>query len=227
MSGREKEKLIIWDFNGTILDDMQLCRACVNELLRKYGLRELATDEEYHRVFRFPIEDYYAAAGFDFSKVPYRVLADEWVAKYEAGAPYLRAVSGVRETLEKLRTLGCRQIVLSSSERNMLLRDLARLGLTEYFDTVLGLDNVYAGGKTQMALEWAGGPLRNAVLIGDTTHDFDTARALQARCVLFTGGHNSRAALEACGVPVVDSLCEIPGELEKMNFLDNASNRGN
>ncbi len=61
----EKVKQLIWDWNGTLLDDVRMCVNVMNVLLDKYALPEL-TCEKYKQVFDFPVKDYYANLGFDF-----------------------------------------------------------------------------------------------------------------------------------------------------------------
>ena len=81
---------VIWDFNGTLLDDAGAGLACVEELLRRRGLPPLGSLARYREVFRFPIRDYYTDIGFDFSREPYEALADEWALLYDelaAAAP--------------------------------------------------------------------------------------------------------------------------------------------
>ena len=73
---------VIWDFNGTILDDVDTGIEAVDVLLAKYGLPELKTRERYYEVFGFPIIDYYRRIGFDFEKTDYSILANEWVEIY-------------------------------------------------------------------------------------------------------------------------------------------------
>ena len=84
---------VIWDFNGTLLDDAGAGLACVEELLRRRGLPPLGSLARYREVFRFPIRDYYTDIGFDFSREPYEALADEWALLYDelAAAAPLRA----------------------------------------------------------------------------------------------------------------------------------------
>ena len=205
-----KHDLVIWDFNGTITDDLQLGIDSVNLLLSRRNLPTIDSVERYHELFRFPVKDYYAAAGFDFDIYPYEELAVEWVAEYNKGAPYLKAHDGVADTIDALNAAGVRQIVLSSSDITMLRSQLSNLGLLDRFDTVLGLDNIYAGGKIELAKKWGEGKdFSRAIMIGDTTHDYETARALSADCVLFSGGSEPRAKLLKCGVPVIDKMPDV------------------
>ena len=92
---------VIWDFNGTILDDLRVSIDAADELLTNHGLKPMLTVEKYHEVFGFPIIDYYKRIGFDFSKVPYSVLAHEWVAIYLRRVKDAKIRAGVKEAIEK------------------------------------------------------------------------------------------------------------------------------
>ncbi len=91
----------------------------------------------------------------------------------------------------------------------MLHRELAYLGIENAFDRILGSDNIYAAGKVEMAKRYLGQYGKKAVLIGDTPHDADTAHAIGADCILYTGGHASVHSLKGTGFPTVDHLTEI------------------
>ena len=205
---------VIWDFNGTIADDVSLGIRCVNRMLAARGLPILADEAAYRRVFCFPVRDYYAKIGFDFERESYETLAAEWIGLYTAGENTLRLYDGFTEVHDYLRRRGIRQILLTSSESVMLRRQLDILGITDCFDAVYSMDNFYAGGKIAMAKRCLGEAAEGAVVIGDTTHDFETARAIGADCILFTGGHGEESALRACGCPLTDSLRHIPRMLD-------------
>ncbi|MCR5299274.1 MAG: HAD family hydrolase, partial [Erysipelotrichaceae bacterium] len=59
-------KTFIFDFNGTVLDDIDHSLDCINTLLTKYRIREPLSLDEYRHIFTFPVIDYYRKAGFDF-----------------------------------------------------------------------------------------------------------------------------------------------------------------
>lgn len=73
---------VVWDFNGTVLDDVEAGIRAVNDLLVARGLPCIADADAYRRVFRFPIKSYYEALGFDFKKETYEALAPQWVERY-------------------------------------------------------------------------------------------------------------------------------------------------
>ncbi len=201
---------VIWDFNGTVLSDMQAGIVAVNEMLAARGLPVIADLESYRRVFRFPIEQYYRDLGFDFSKEDYKtLLAPLWVSLYNKYSKESPLFDGVRELTAALRAAGVHQSILSASEKGMMEAQLRERDALLWFDEVWGNDSIHAYGKNALAAAWrkAHGEAR-AVLLGDTTHDFEVAREMGADCILIAAGHHDAARLLACGVPVVADLYE-------------------
>ena len=90
------------------------------------------------------------------------------------------------------------------------LAQVADLKIDHYFDEICGMDNIYAHGKTSLAERWRSEhPDAKTLLIGDTDHDFEVACAMGADCVLYSGGHQSRAQFASLDCPVVDSLLAV------------------
>lgn len=201
---------ILWDFNGTLLDDVGTGIVSINALLSSRGLRTLGGVEEYHEVFGFPIIDYYKRLGFDFDAEPYDKIAHEWVKLYLHHVKEAPLFEGALDVLDTIKESGVPQIILSATEKEMLEGQLSSLGIRGYFSEVLGLDNVYAHGKIDIGKEWMERTRpERALLIGDTEHDFEVARAIGAECVLVACGHRPRKALESCGTTVVGNIKEI------------------
>ena len=90
-------KTVIWDWNGTLLDDLELSLNCVNILLKERDIPTL-TMEKYKDIFTFPVIDYYRAAGFDFEKEPFEVPAKQYVRIYRDGVDSVRLFPEVTET---------------------------------------------------------------------------------------------------------------------------------
>ena len=211
-----KYKTVIWDFNGTLLSDMQKSIDAMNTVLSRRRLPLIPDLEAFRKVFGFPVEDYYARIGLDFSKEPYKVYADEWVELYSAGMFSCPLTKGATEALDALRAAGVRQLILSASERNRLIEHTKRLGIDGYFDEILGMDNVYARGKAEIAREYAKRDrdgIFPAVLIGDTDHDYLCAKDIGCDCILFCGGFMSKERLLKLGAPVYDSLTDIVSKI--------------
>ncbi len=204
----EEYDAILWDFNGTLFDDVDACIASVNSLLAARGLPTVSDREEYHGVFGFPVIDYYKRLGFDLEHEDFDSIARVWVAEYDRHSASSELCRGAIGMLERFRTAGLRQYVISATEVGMLRRQLTELGLLHFFDAIHGLDNCHAGSKLGTALEWRRAhPDDRALFIGDTTHDAEVAHGIGADCLLCAAGHQSRATLQACpDCRVIDSL---------------------
>ena len=204
-----KYDLIIWDFNGTIADDVQIGIDAANVVLSRRGMKTIDSVEEYRNMFCFPIKKYYERLGFDFKKEPYEVPADEWTNEYIKREKDITLTRGCIDLIKWFDDKGIRQIIISSSEINMLKRELGMLGVDKYFSAILGKEDNYAHGKVEMAKEWARGKDYSALFIGDSCHDLETAEAIGADCILFSGGHDSRLHLQRTGKQIVDDLADI------------------
>lgn len=199
---------VIWDFNGTILSDMQAGIDSTNEMLAARGLPLLKSIEQYRGMFDFPVKDYYRRLGFDLEKEDYHTcLAPLWVSLYLEKSKSSPLFDGVQPLVAALRQAGIRQSILSASQKEMMLEQLKERGALLWFDEIWGTDTIHAYGKTELAEAWkAAHPNEIAVLIGDTVHDCAVAKAIGADCILVAAGHQDRARLLTCGVPVVEEL---------------------
>ena len=200
---------IIWDFNGTLLNDVDECLDVLNELLVRRNLPKVGL-ERYREVFGFPVIDYYRSVGFDFERENYGELADEWAILYKSACAKGRLCSGVLDVLEAIKATGTVQLILSATKLDLLKAQVDELGITSYFSELLALDNLYAVSKVQLGINWySSTPHGRVLFIGDTLHDYETARAMGADCILIANGHQSRTRLEATGALVIDSASEL------------------
>lgn len=207
-----KYDYIIWDFNGTIFDDVQIDIDSLNELLKRRELPLVKDREEYKEGFMFPIKQWYVNRGFDLEKESFDDVAVEWLNEYLSREPEAGLVKGVAETLKFFKGQNVKQVIISASEISMLRRQLKMLGVEEYFEEILGLDNYYAAGKKGIALEWRKNhPDDKLLFLGDTDHDYFVAEAIGADCVLIAEGHQSANKLKQMpGVmAVLDSQKEV------------------
>ncbi len=202
---------VIWDFNGTLVDDCALAVEVINVQLARRRLAPLSLDE-YRRVFGFPLADYHRKLGFDLSVETMSGLADEFHEAYLLGLPSCRLHAGVRELLERLEAGGVRQFVLSAMEETTLRDALRRLGIAGRFEAIYGLDHRMADSKIVRGRDLLARFRLSAsetLLIGDTDHDVDVARDLGTSAVLVARGHQSVERLRALGVPVYESFAAL------------------
>jgi phosphoglycolate phosphatase len=116
-----------------------------------------------------------------------------------------------KETLRRLAQAGLSQVVLSASQIDILKKQLSLYGLENAFQDVLGHDNIYADSKEMIGIRYmekAGLCTGECVMIGDTLHDAEVARAMGIECILVARGHQSADTLRTAGAPVACSLTE-------------------
>jgi len=199
---------VIWDFNGTIIDDVKVGLDALNVLLKKYGYKPITDNDYYKSIFGFPIKDYYARAGFDFDKISYDTLAPEWVEEYLAHEPEAPVINGVKDAFDAFKGAGIKQFLVSATEIGMLTDQLNARGIFSVFDGVFGLDNIKAAGKTDIVREVISSLQGRTVMIGDTIHDAECADAAGVDIILVAAGHQSYERLNATGHKTVHTIDE-------------------
>lgn len=202
---------IIWDWNGTLFDDVELCVENINWLLKKYNLPEI-TKEKYREIFTFPVIEYYKRAGFDLEKLDFKVIGKEWMDRYEQKKFEAKLSNGAEEIVKYFFDKGIEQSILSAYSENTLIEIVERLGLKKYFKNIVGLDNIYAESKINLGkklMERLNLNSNSVLLIGDTVHDYEVANELGCKCVLIASGHQSKTELEKCNCLVLESLSDL------------------
>jgi phosphoglycolate phosphatase len=201
---------IIWDFNGTLLDDAKVCVECMNDLLSARSLPSLEMSR-YRQIFTFPVRDYYEALGFDFSLEPFEKPALEFIDLYRERLKNAPLHQNAEVILSRLKSKGFSQFILSAMEQDFLMETLDGKGILAYFDRVAGIRDHMGNGKQELAFDLmrdAGLQAGNCLLAGDTRHDFDVAREAGMPCILIANGHQSADRLQGLGCPVVGNLNE-------------------
>ena len=217
-----RPELILWDWNGTLLDDVALCVDALNRLLERHGYAQRYDLTSYREIFGFPIVEYYRRAGFDFAKDSFEDLAESYMADYIPASAACPLMEGAVEALAAFRAAGVRQVVLSASPVTTLQQQVTERGVQHYFDRLLGLGDIYAKSKVEVGLRYlaeSGFDRRRAVMIGDSVHDFEVAQALGVHCVLQAAGHQPAAVLRATGAPVADDVRQAAALILKEDVL--------
>ncbi len=210
----ENIRYIMWDWNGTLLDDLQINFEIENALLRRRGLREMESIEKYHQVFTFPIIRFYEKMGFDLENEKFEDIARDYVCEYEQRFHEAEIFEDAERVIRYFRTAGVEQIILSMTENKWLFSQVAFHGIDHLFSDILGTGDIYARSKVDIAKKWMeekGVSGDEVLFVGDTTHDFEVAQSIGCECVLIARGHNSREALSKTGARVIDSISELIG----------------
>lgn len=205
-------KHVFFDFNGTIIDDVDLCLELLNDILRKQN-KPLCDKNKYKHVFKFPIRQYYIDAGVDFSIESYESLAEEFIGKYQPRSlSECKLYDGCVEAFKRLNEMGVSIYILSASHRTNLIEQTDHYGITQYFKDVLGIDNIHAASKVHIGIDYMKENSidpSEACFMGDTLHDHEVAEAMGVKCFLVECGHQARDVLEASGVEVLANTKDI------------------
>ena len=209
-------KYIFLDFNGTIIDDVDLCLELLNDILRNQN-KKLVTKEQYKDIFTFPVKKYYELAGVDFSIESFESLADKFIAAYQPLSLQCGLFPNSVEAFQKLKEKGYHLVILSASEKNNLLEQCESFGIVSYFDAILGIDNIHAASKVGIALKFMEEKHikgEDILFVGDTLHDLEVAKAMGAKCMLVSCGHQSTNVLNQGGVRILPNVYALVELLE-------------
>lgn len=204
-------KNIIWDWNGTLLNDVDICIESINKLLLDRNLPQLEHNR-YINVFDFPVKDYYQRIGFDFKKEPFETPANQFIDLYFTKLKNARLHSKAHEVLQFFKNKNYCQFILSAAEEVKLKEALNHFGIAHFFDDVTGLDHDYAHSKLELGKEML---VRNSInpsetyIIGDTLHDYSVANELKCNCILIANGHQPYNKLKTTGTKVFNKLEEM------------------
>lgn len=205
---------VVWDWNGTLLDDVAAALGALNRMLRERGLAE-TTREYYCANFSFPVKPLYSRLGMD-PDAEWQRICDDFHRYLAEGEQGIR--SDAVAALELLRRNGVGQSILSALRQDLLLRDTTKFGVAQYFDLIYGVDNLDGATKLSRGHELysrlfaapdgpgAGASMR--WMIGDTLHDVEVARELGLEPILVAGGHQCLERLRTAGCRVAGSLVE-------------------
>lgn len=209
MTNTPRRPHLVWDWNGTLLDDLSLVISATNAAFATIGGPTITADE-HRRTYRRPIADYYG-------EVLGRVIDQEEFAQidkvfHDAYRLGLVDVGLAADAETALRAWPGTQSLLSMWFHEELVPVVAGYGLSGLLARVDGLRSTVGGGpKAEHLAEHLaalGVPGPSVVLIGDSVDDADAAAEAGAGCVLYTGGITDPERLRATGAPVVDSLVE-------------------
>jgi phosphoglycolate phosphatase-like HAD superfamily hydrolase len=205
-------KHIVWDWNGTILDDNDAVVLAVNRVCAQYDLAPIDLDR-WRAIYRRPLRDCYAELlGREVTGADWALIDKIYHDAYHDLLDICRLASGVPDELHRLRDTGRAQSLLSMWFHHKLVPLVADYGLTDLFARIDGLRLDLGGGSKaehlaeHLAVQGLAGA--DVLVIGDVTDDADAAAHVGARCVLVTTGMMARQRLATRGVPVVDSIAE-------------------
>ena len=203
-----KYRFVIWDWNGTLINDAHDSVDVVNRLLRKRALPDV-TLEQYRELYTHPVKRIYEQLGFDLDDESWARLCDEWFEDYVSNVAVLKLHSDSLSILQAFKGFGCVQAVLSALPHELLLKSIDQHGLSPFFHTVSGLNDrlgISKVGNGNWVMERIHAVPATSVMIGDSSHDFEVAQHLGIDCLLVARGLESRRRLELNACPVFEDF---------------------
>lgn len=207
-----KYKQIIWDWNGTLFNDIDVCIETMNELLNKRNIKPIQSRKYYREIFCFPVIDYYLKLGFDFKQESFKNVADEYIESYHKKCMSSKLMPGTKEVIKSLNDLQIKQTVISASEQNSLNKQIKPFNINHLFEDIIGIEDNFARSKLSLAKDYllCNHLNNNEVLfIGDTVHDYEVSNCLKCDCVLISWGHQSINILKNSEVPIINNFDEL------------------
>ena len=206
---------LVWDWNGTLLDDQLLVVDALNAVLAEKGLppSDLAT---YQRLYTRPVKVFYERLfGRPIPEDEWVTLDDVYHRGYADALERARLAVDAEVALDRVATLGRSQSLLSMHRHHELVPLVQKLGIDHKFVRIDGLRGAGGGHKAphlethlEHILPLTGAAPEQILVVGDALDDAAAAAHVGARCVLYDGGSHPRRELETVGVPVVDTLTE-------------------
>lgn len=219
-------KLVAFDWNGTILSDMQAVFKANNEVLKTFGVQPTTMKIVRDR-FTVPIVDYFETFGISRETLLKNAEKDRAIfhAVYETGAAKTRTRSNARKVLQYLKERNILSIIFSNHVHEKITHHLKRLGIEHYFSTVLANSDILAAYKgknkeeklSKFAID---NKLKSSevLVIGDTTEEVEIAKSLGCISVAITDGNVSTARLKAAKPNyLINNLKEIIPIIENLN----------
>ena len=197
---------IIWDYNGTVVDDVKTSVAAVNAMLRARSLPPTDLDT-YKETLTMPLDKYYESVGIINPDIS--VLSIEFQKYCDKYSHMSKIFDGFDEVINLTKKLSITNILLSSLYEGFLVKEAEKYSITECFDKIIGLKDTSVSSKLNNAKKYLtdmGLSTESVLFVGDLTTDYNMAKALGCKCVLIPNGHNSKRRCMLEEVQVCEDL---------------------
>lgn len=199
------DKLIVFDWNGTLLADVQACLAADNQVLKKFGGRPVDL-KTYRDTIIIPAIDFYVQHGCNRRRIitQAKTVSKTFHRFYETKAAHSRMRPGARSILQWLQRHFYQTIILSNHTVVGIQQQLNRLHIDGYFSDILA--NTVLGSSLQgrNKLEKLKAYLKerhyshkDILIIGDSPEEIEIGKTLHITSVAVCNGYISTPRLKA------------------------------
>lgn len=204
-------KHIIWDWNGTLLNDLPVIIEAVNHTVARVGLPQISLDD-YRNHYTRPVKRFYdRIAGREIGHDDWVLIDRLFHEQYQARVAEAELAPGARAALAKIDLGPHDQSLLSMAPEAELRAALSLFDVARYFRVAQGNSGPPGGFKTEHLadhLTLIDADPSIVTMIGDTVDDGHAAIDNGINGVLYDDGSHHRADLEAVGLPIADSIAE-------------------
>jgi phosphoglycolate phosphatase len=216
---KERSLLAVWDWNGTLFDDMAATHVATNASLAFFGKGPITLEEEQEN-FTFPLIHFYEKMNVPVDD--YLEHAEEvgnlFHDIYNRESQKCALADGAVDALDWLQSHGVQMMILSNHRQKALDRDVSRFGLDGYFDLmsgnekaatiVRGLNKLH---RLEAYMQQNGFAPEDTFIIGDSHEEPEIAKKLGLLGISISGGLMSARRLAKYKKDyVIDSLRELP-----------------
>jgi phosphoglycolate phosphatase-like HAD superfamily hydrolase len=202
---------IVWDWNGTLLDDLRVVIEAVNLSMGAFGFDPI-DEKGYRDHFTRPVRAFYdSLLGRVIDDDEWDRLNQGFHDHYVTLVPTARLAPDAREALSSVEERGWSQSLLSMSPQDYLESVVQGAGIDGHFAAIDGLSGPTGGTKAEHLeehLSRLGVGNEATVVIGDTPDDATAARHVGVSVILYDGGSHHLPTLEEVGAPIAHTLVE-------------------
>lgn len=207
-----KHELVVFDWDGTLMDSTRLIARSLQAAARDVGIAA-PSDEDALFVIGLNMAGIFAKLFPELDEAGRARLVERYRFHFLAREHEAPLYPGVREMLAELHGRGTRMAVATGKARRGLDRALEATGLKPFFEATRCADEGFAKphpGMLLMLLDLTGVAPRDALMVGDTTHDLELAANAGVDAVAVTyGAHHEELLATRPALARVRSVTEL------------------
>jgi len=220
---KKKYQLLIFDWDGTLMDSAQHITNCMRSAILELGVQE-RSDEQIRNIIGLGLEEavlaLYPGATASFLQQVAASFREHFLFKDKTPSPLFE---GAGDVLEGLKQAGYHLAIATGKSRRGLDKVLADTGLEAFFPVTRCADETFSKPHPQMLHELLTDydmPVEQAIMIGDSEYDLQMANnAKMDSLAVSYGVHDAERLLKQQPLGCVDNVKEIPDWVNKINSL--------